>query len=56
MKILIRDQMGVIVAEGHMTWTIDPQENDEYIGAFQEYSFPLHDSHATFLGELEITP
>lgn len=56
MKLTIRDQMGVNIAEGDMTWTIDPQLNAEYIGAFQEYDLPLHDAHATFLGTLEIRP
>lgn len=56
MRIVIRDQMGVNIAEGNVTWTIDPQLNADYIEAFQEYDLPLHDANATFLGTLEIRP
>jgi hypothetical protein len=56
MKVTIRDQMGVNIAEGEVTWVIDPQLNAEYIAAFQVYGFPLTDKNGTFLGQLEVTP
>lgn len=54
MKVIIRDRMGVTIAEGDTTWVVDPQINAEYIGAFQRYSFPLLDEHGTFLAQVEL--
>lgn len=56
MKINIRDAMGVVIGTADVTWVIDPQDNAEFLAAYQEYSFPLIDFHGTVIGQVEMIP